>query len=133
MKIVLAALILALCATGFQQAPPTSEPQGAPADITRLAWLAGSWTGTAGRSTIEEHWTPPAGGSMLAVARTIREDRLRAFEFLRIVQKGTTLVYLAMPNGRAPATEFTLTKVEADSVTFYRKAALKDCATETLT
>ena len=59
---------------------------------------------------------------MLAVARTISGDRLRAFEFLRIVEKGSTLVYLAMPNGRSPATEFTLTRISGDSVTFENPA-----------
>jgi hypothetical protein len=122
MQFLTLALILAASAFGLPQTPPSTPQSGTPADITQLAWLAGSWSGTAGTSTMEEHWTRPAGGSMLAVARTIREERLRAFEYLRIVQKGKTLVYLAMPDGRAPATEFTLTRITADSATFENPA-----------
>ena len=116
MTLILIALALAAGTAAFPQA--TEAPAPVVGDVSQLAWLAGSWSGTAGASTIEEHWTPPAGGSMLAVARTIREDRLRAFEYLRIVQKETTVVYLAMPNGRSPATEFTLTSISPQAATF---------------
>ena len=54
---------------------------------------------------------------MLAVSRTIKDDRLAAFEFLRIVERDGSLVYIAQPNGRPP-TEFALTRIGADSATF---------------
>ena len=55
---------------------------------------------------------------MLAVARTLRNGVMNAFEFLCIVERNGGLVYSAMPNGRQPATDFTLTKIEAGSLTF---------------
>lgn len=54
---------------------------------------------------------------MLAVSRTLKGDRMVAFEFLRIVERDGSLVYIAQPNGRPP-TEFTLTALTADSATF---------------
>ena len=54
---------------------------------------------------------------MLAVSRTLKGDRMVAFEFLRIVERDGTLIYIAQPNGRPP-TEFTLTAITPDSVTF---------------
>lgn len=87
-------------------------PTPAKAAINDLNWLAGAWTGTRGTSgttTIEERWSPPKGGSMLAVSRTVSRDRLSAFEFLRIVEREGGLVYIAQPNG-APPTEFILTE-----------------------
>jgi hypothetical protein len=36
--------------------------------------------------SFEERWTPPAG-AMLAVSRTLKGDRMVAFEFLRIVER----------------------------------------------
>ena len=54
---------------------------------------------------------------MLAVSRTLKGDRMVAFEFLRIVERDGSLVYIAQPNGRPP-TEFTLTAITADSATF---------------
>ena len=54
---------------------------------------------------------------MLAVSRTLKGDRMVAFEFLRIVERDGRLIYIAQPDGRPP-TEFTLTAITADSVTF---------------
>lgn len=97
---------------------PAAATAKAPATIAQVAWIAGVWVGTSGLSTSEERWTPAAGGSMIAVARTLRSGAMSAFEFLCIVERGGTLVYQAMPNGRSPATPFTLTAITADSATF---------------
>jgi hypothetical protein len=91
------------------------------AGIGQLDWLAGTWIGTAGSVTFEERWTPAAGGAMLAVARTVEENRMVAFEFLRIVERNSGLVYIAQPNGRPP-TEFTLTGLGDRSATFENPA-----------
>jgi hypothetical protein len=91
------------------------------ATIADLGWLAGDWAGTQGRATIEERWTPAAGGVMLAVSRTIKDDRLAAFEYLRIVERDGGLIYIAQPNGRSP-TEFVLTAMTAESATFENPA-----------
>src|SRR6185503_14126109 len=85
--------------------------------LTQLAWLAGTWTGGGGPATFEERWTPAAGGAMLAVSRTLKGDRMVAFEFLRIVERDGSLVYIAQPDGRPP-TDFVLTEIAADSATF---------------
>lgn len=102
---------------------PSAQERPAPArtTIASLNWLAGDWAGTMGRSTIEERWTPAAGGAMLAVSRTVKDDRLAAFEYLRIVERDGGLVYIAQPNGR-PLTEFVLTAITADSATFENPA-----------
>jgi hypothetical protein len=100
----------------LQPAVP-ARPAPASASLKQLAWLPGEWSGVKGRASIEERWTPAAGGAMLAVSRTIAGDRLVAFEFLRIVERDGGLVYIAQPNGRPP-TEFVLTKIDAGSATF---------------
>ncbi|MBX7105948.1 MAG: hypothetical protein K1X57_17835 [Gemmataceae bacterium] len=83
----------------------------APAEATAadLAWLAGPWVGVRGAASIEERWSPPLGGAMLGVSRTVSRDRMVAFEFLRIVERDGGLVYVAQPNG-VPPTEFVLTE-----------------------
>lgn len=91
------------------------------ASISQIAWLAGAWAGGAGTVALEERWTPPAGGAMLAVSRTVKGDRMVAFEFLRIVERDGTLVYIAQPDGRPP-TEFRLSAITADSATFENQA-----------
>ena len=99
----------------------TVAQQQARATIADIAWFAGGWQGGTGPLTFEERWTPPAGGAMLGVSRTVKGDRMVAFEFLRIVERDGTLVYIAQPNGRPP-TEFTLTLVTGESATFENAA-----------
>ena len=102
--------------------PPATTAPKTPATIAQAAWIGGLWSGTEKTTTIEERWTAPSGGSMLGVARTMPNGTMSAFEFLCIVEKGGTLVYQAMPNGRSPATDFTATAVTADSITFENPA-----------
>lgn len=93
--------------------------RGKPANATvmQLAWLAGTWSGGNGPVSFEERWTPPAGGAMLAVSRTLKGERMVSFEFLRIVERDGSLIYSAQPGGRPP-TEFALTAISAESATF---------------
>jgi hypothetical protein len=99
----------------------SAAEQQARATISDVAWLADAWQGRDGPMSVEERWTAPAGGAMLAVSRTIKGDRMVAFEFLRIVERNGGLVYIAQPNGRPP-TEFALTQVSKESATFENRA-----------
>lgn len=107
---------LASAGTGAQKGRPPAR-----ATISRVAWIGGTWVGDANAMKFEERWTPPAGGAMLAVSRTIKGDRMVAFEFLRIAERDGGLVYVAQPNGRPP-TEFVLTEVTSESATFENPA-----------
>jgi Domain of unknown function (DUF6265) len=109
------ALLIGVLANAAVESQTRREP--ARATISQVAWLAGTWAGGAANSTFEERWTPSAGGAMLAVSRTIKGDRMVAFEFLRIVERDGGLVYIAQPNGRPP-TDFELTAVTETSATF---------------
>jgi hypothetical protein len=97
----------------YRHAEDIPLPTPFKATIADLAWLAGAWVGTRGEgnaTSIEERWSPPAGGAMLAIARSVRAEKMRTFEFLRIVEIDGGLVYKAQPGG-APPTEFTLTEL----------------------
>jgi hypothetical protein len=91
--------------------------QTARATIADVAWIGGTWVGGAGPQSLEERWTPPGGGAMLGVSRTIRDGKMIEFEYLRIVERDGGLVYVAQPNGRPP-TEFVLTAIDPASATF---------------
>jgi hypothetical protein len=72
-----------------------------------------------GTSSIEERWTPATGGAMFAISRTVGSNgSVTAFEYLCVAERGGSLVYTAMPNGRSPATDFALTAVDNTSATF---------------
>ena len=115
---IAASMMMCVPAAATMQEPATA----AKATIADVSWIGGAWTGATGPVTIEEHWTTPAGGAMLAVSRTVRGPKMVAFEFLRIVERNGGLVYIAQPNGRAPATEFILTALDAQGVTFENPA-----------
>lgn len=93
---------------------PATPIKGATADI---AWLCGAWVGTRNGRSIEERWSPPRGGAMLGVSRSIRGGKMVAFEFLRIVERDGSLVYIAQPGGKPP-TEFVLTELEKGRAVF---------------
>ena len=95
-------------------------PAPAKAPMGDMAWLAGAWVGTRGKegaTSIEERWSPPLGGAMLGTSRTVSKGSMRAFEFLRIVERDGGLVYIAQPNG-IPPTEFVLTELGATRAVF---------------
>ena len=107
-------------ATSSGTAVPTAPPiQKAKATLAQLPWTPGIWSGVnAAGTTFEERWHPIAGGSMIGVNRVVRSTgQMSSFEFLCIVERDGGLVYQAMPGG-APATDFTLTAIDATSATF---------------
>jgi Domain of unknown function (DUF6265) len=94
----------------------------APATLSQVAWIAGTWVATSATQTIEERWSAAVGGAMHGVSRTVRGASLSAFEFLCIAERAGGLVYTAMPNARTPATDFFLTAVDATSAMFENPA-----------
>ncbi|MCG3132301.1 MAG: hypothetical protein FLDDKLPJ_03134 [Phycisphaerae bacterium] len=97
----------------YRHSQDIAMPTPAKAAIGDLTWLAGAWVGTRGTGgaiSFEERWSPPKGGAMLAVSRTVSREKMSAFEFLRIVERDGGLVYIAQPNGASP-TEFVLTEL----------------------
>lgn len=95
---------------------------GAKATLAQVAWISGVWAASNATTRLEERWTPGEGGSMIGVSRTIRDSLQTAFEFLCIVERDGSLVYQAMPNGRSPATDFTLTKIDENNAVFENPA-----------
>ena len=91
--------------------------------ISELAWLSGDWqTAPGGRARIEEHWTVPAGGTMIGMGRTVVGDKTAEFEFLRIEQRGDDIYYVANPNANCPQTDFKLTRLAGQEVIFENPA-----------
>jgi hypothetical protein len=100
---------------------PAAAPAVMPARIAQVAWIAGDWIQATANGSVEERWSTGAGGAMIATSRTLRGEVMTAFEFLCISERNGTLVYTAMPNAGV-ATDFTLTKVDAESATFENPA-----------
>lgn len=103
----------------YRHAEDIPMPPLAKATISELGWLAGAWVGKrSSGSSIEERWSPPLGGVMLAISRTVNTDgKLVAFEYLRVVERDGGLVYVAQPGGKT-ATEFVLTALSSSRAVF---------------
>jgi hypothetical protein len=96
---------------------------GEPA-LDDLAWMAGTWSSTAGGKLTHEAWLPPAGGIMLGMNRSapVSSGAARTFfEYLRIETRADGLVYVASPLGRG-TTDFPLADVGEDFVLFANPA-----------
>ncbi len=94
---------------------------GPPATIDQMAWLKGCWVQTRPNGTVEELWTAPGGGVMLGLGRTLKDGKLREYEFVRIVEADGSLAYMAEPSGQEKAT-FPLKSLTADQAVFENPA-----------
>jgi Domain of unknown function (DUF6265) len=103
----------------YRHAEDIPMPEQAKATIADIGWLAGAWTGLRSTgSSNEERWSPPLGGAMLAVSRSVNTSgKMFAFEYLRIVERDGSLVYIAQPGGKT-ATEFVLTEITPTRAVF---------------
>lgn len=91
----LLALVLAGAAGGAAaQVPP----------VDTLGWMAGCWAAEGSEPGSGERWTPPAGGTLLGVSRTVKGGRTLAWEFMRIVTEADGKVaFVALPSGQREA------------------------------
>lgn len=90
--------------------------------LEQAAWLAGCWQLEGSEPGSVEQWMAPAGGAMLGMARTVKNARLSAYEFLQIRERaGGQLVYVAKPSGQAE-TEFPLLRAAAGELLFENPA-----------
>lgn len=90
----------------------------ATASIEQLQWLAGCWVYVDREAGSGEHWTAPAGGTMLGIGRTVSNGETVSHEFLLIRQsKEGGLEYVAHPSGQA-STVFRLEAFEPRHVVF---------------
>ena len=104
------------------QSPATPSPSMLHT-ISELGWISGDWgSAPGGRVQIEEHWTQPAGGSMLGMSRTVMGIRTLEFEYLRLEQRSDGIYYVAHPKGRCPGTDFKLTSVTTSEAVFENPA-----------
>jgi hypothetical protein len=121
----MAILGITICAATTLAWPLTHRQALQVTSLEQLTWFTGCWAYTSPRVVIEEHWTSPAGGSMLGMSRTLRRnpagDSTIAWEFIRLFARGVDLVYAAQPHNQ-PAAEFVSEKVSDGEVVFANPA-----------
>lgn len=85
--------------------------------IDQLSWMGGCWALHRPDGITEEHWTQPAGGTMIGMSRSVRGGKTTEYEFLQIRDVGGKLAYVARPSGGAE-TVFPLKAMEPGEVIF---------------
>jgi hypothetical protein len=98
----------------------TVQPPRA-SEVDQLRWLTGCWQNRVGQTVTDEQWMAPAGGAMIGMSRTVSNERLRAWEALRIVTDSGRAVYIAQPQGGAP-TRFAATAI-SDTLAVFENPA----------
>ena len=89
--------------------------------IERVAWLQGCWQIAGPDRIIEEQWMAPRAGSMLGMSRTVRGEKVAAYETMMIRERGENLTFEAHPSGQ-PAATFVSTSVAESEVVFENAA-----------
>lgn len=93
------------------------------------SWMAGCWMAEGDGNQTEECWTVPRGAMMLASSHTFVPGDTRAFEHMRIVREGGTLVFIAQPGGNLPV-RFVLTPNAMGSLTARQTVAFRNLAND---
>ena len=91
------------------------------ATIDDLSWIAGAWELRDRQGIIEEYWMRPSGKSMIGITRNVSENEPLFFEYLRILQTDSGIIYIAQPSGWSPI-EFKLVELEDEIATFINPA-----------
>ena len=77
----------------FENTLSYDEALGSPtANIADLEWIAGHWTGKAFGGTVEEIWSPPLGGSMMATFKLVVDNQVAFYEIETISEMDGSLI-----------------------------------------
>lgn len=134
MRSLLPILLLSLAATPSPTSAQsaltehTKKLDGAPgkATLADVAWLEGRWVGEGLGGSLEEIWSPPLGGAMVATFRLVKDGAPGFYEMCWIREKDGSLEY-AVKHFHADLkgweekdahVAFPLVAVEADAVHF---------------
>lgn len=73
--------------------PGDLRPASAESEITKLAWLEGTWRLERQGERLEESYGPPLGNSITGTFRWLRGDSAWIYEFLLIEERGGKVTY----------------------------------------
>jgi hypothetical protein len=111
MKIILS--VLAICGCLISAAAQDTKQS-----VETLNWIAGCWEMTRGTTVTTERWAKPTENLMLGTSQTVKAGKSVSFEFLRIVNNGHGLTYVAQPSDAKAPTAFAAIKVTATEIVF---------------
>ena len=140
--VFLAFLVIAIGATAaYPQSRKTDnvyqldDPENqAPASISQMAWLAGSWAGEGLGGDVEEMWSAPSGGTMIGSFKLVQGDEPSIYEIELMVEVGGSLEWrvkhfnpdFSAWEEKADFVSFPLVKIEEEAAYFDGLTVMKD-------
>ena len=92
--------------------------QDAKSSVRDLSWMSGCWEVNDGRSLTTERWAKPTENLMIGTSQTVRNGKTVSFEFLRIVNNGQGVTYIAKPSSAQTETPFAFAKIGEKEIVF---------------
>lgn len=86
--------------------------------VTDLSWISGCWEVNDNGRVTTERWGKASENLLLGTSQTVRGTRSVAFEYLRIVNNGQGLNYVAQPSNAKEPTTFAAKTVGSNEVVF---------------
>lgn len=96
----------------------TVAAQEKKASISDLNWISGCWQMNDNGKITTEKWSKATSNAILGVSQTVKDGKTLAFEFLRIVDNGHGMIYVAKPSDAKDETGFFIKKASATEVIF---------------
>lgn len=111
MKLILAlALIIVVATVNFAQDTKQS--------VEALNWITGCWEMNDNGRVTTERWGKATENLMLGTSQTVKGSKSVAFEYLRIVNNGHGLFYIAKPSSAKDETPFPVLKITDKEIVF---------------
>lgn len=108
MKSTIAAFITA---AAFVLLPVGANAQDQKTSVNSLGWMAGCWEVSENGRITTERWAKPTENLMIGTAQTVKNSKSVSFEFLRVVNNGHGLFYIAKPSDAKEETPFMISKL----------------------
>jgi hypothetical protein len=83
-----------------------------------LSFMSGCWELNDNGRVTTERWAKPTQNLMLGTSQTVKDGRSVAFEFLRVVNNGHGLIYVAKPHSATAETAFAAIKTSENEAIF---------------
>lgn len=86
--------------------------------VNTLAWISGCWEVNDNGRVTTERWGKSTENLMIGTSQTVKNGKSVAFEFLRVVNNGHGLFYIAKPSSAKDETPFMVAKTGTSEIVF---------------
>lgn len=98
-------------------ADQTESLTPANATLKDVAWLVGDWRSENAKRVSSEYWFPAEAGVMFGLNRSMQNDTIIFFEYMRLTVADGVLTFIASPAGQ-PGASFKLVAIRPNHAEF---------------